>query len=504
MTAGEIRALAARAGVGPGIAVLDVGCGIGGPGRFLTRELGCGYLGVDFSASAVAIAREQAGDLPCRFAIAHAPPLPCRLVRRRAPARGDARRRGQGRAGPRDRRGARPGGRFAFTLEEGPPLTQAERAAMPDPDTVWLTPLDELATSLERAGLVVTWQEDHSRAHRATAQALADAYAADAAEITAQIGGRALDELLAAHRLWVEWLDAGRVRKLALVAERGGRSEVERQLGAGPGAADEDPAVGRRLQRLDVVARRRRRAGRSRSCGRPRCGSRSRPARRRPRRSRAGWGSGRPTATARLLREKVTTGPVAGGAVRGVRRPVAGLDDAGAVGGDGAEDLGGDPLGRHAAGGERGADRPHERLGSADVVVGVRGDAQPVERRRRRAGLRGRGRCRAGPRRRAGCRRRRGGRRAARRGARRPRPRRRARRGCARRAATRPARVAALRHQRVEHREDRRGADAGADRARPGRVPVPQDEVAARRGDLEHVADLHARRAGSGSRRPRA
>jgi hypothetical protein len=29
-----------------------------------------------------------------------------------------------------------------------------------------------------------------------------------------------VDELLAAHRLWVEWLDEGRVRKLALVSER--------------------------------------------------------------------------------------------------------------------------------------------------------------------------------------------------------------------------------------------------------------------------------------------
>jgi hypothetical protein len=91
---------------------------------------------------------------------------------------------------------------------------------MPDADTVWLAPLDEMATSLERAGLVVTWHEDHSRAHRAMAQGLAAAFAADAADIAAQIGRRALDELLAAHRLWVEWLDEGRVRKLALVAER--------------------------------------------------------------------------------------------------------------------------------------------------------------------------------------------------------------------------------------------------------------------------------------------
>jgi hypothetical protein len=36
------------------------------------------------------------------------------------------------------------------------------------------------------------------------------------------VGRRALDDLLAAHRLWIDWLDAGRVRKLALVANRAG------------------------------------------------------------------------------------------------------------------------------------------------------------------------------------------------------------------------------------------------------------------------------------------
>lgn len=220
MTAGEIRALATQAGIGPGVSVLDLCCGVAGPGRFLTRELGCAYLGLDASASAVALARERAGDLPCRFAVGQIPPLPTgpfdvvllletmlafedkdALVREIFPA-------------------LRPGGRFAFTFEEGPPLTAAERAAMPEADTVWLTPLEEMASTLERAGLVVTWQEDHSPAHRAVAQALAGAFAADAEEIAAQIGRRALDELLAAHRLWIEWLDEGRVRKLALVSER--------------------------------------------------------------------------------------------------------------------------------------------------------------------------------------------------------------------------------------------------------------------------------------------
>jgi SAM-dependent methyltransferase len=220
MTAGEIRAVAVRAGVGPGTSMLDLCCGVAGAGRFLTRELGGEYLGVDASASAVAIARERADDEPCRFVVARIPPLP---------------------AGPFDvvllletmlafkdkdalvcaiAAALRQGGRFAFTLEEGAPLTAAEGAAMPDADTVWLTPLDELATILDRAGLAVTWQDDHSHRHRAAAQALADAFAADAEAIAAAIGRRALDELLAAHRLWIEWLAAGRVRKLAMVAER--------------------------------------------------------------------------------------------------------------------------------------------------------------------------------------------------------------------------------------------------------------------------------------------
>jgi SAM-dependent methyltransferase len=221
MTAGEIRALAERAGVAPGVALLDLCCGVGGPGRFLTRELGCAYLGVDASASAVAIARKRADGLRCRFATAQVPPLPFRpvdvvllLETMLAFEDKDALARAIGAA-------LRPGGRFAFTLEEGRPLTTAERAAMPDADTVWLVPLDELTSSLERAGLAVTWQEDHSQAHRATARALADAFAADGEAIAAQIGRRALDELLAAHRLWIDWLGEGRVRKLALLAERG-------------------------------------------------------------------------------------------------------------------------------------------------------------------------------------------------------------------------------------------------------------------------------------------
>ena len=222
MTAGEIRALAERAGIGPGTTMLDLCCGIAGPGRFVTRELGGAYLGVDASAGAVAIARAQAAaeGLPCRFAVADVPPVPdgpfdavLLLETMLEIADKDALAAGIGAA-------LRPGGRFAFTLEAGAPFTVAERAAMPDSDTLSLTPFDTLTEALDRAGLAITWREDHTRAHLATARALAAAYAADGDAIAAQVGRRGLEDLLTAHRLWIDWLATGRVRKLALIAER--------------------------------------------------------------------------------------------------------------------------------------------------------------------------------------------------------------------------------------------------------------------------------------------
>jgi SAM-dependent methyltransferase len=220
MRADEIRALAERAGVAPGSSVLDLCCGVAGPGRFVTRELGCDYLGVDQSAGAIELARERAGALPCRFEVAQVPPLPTGtfdvvLLLETMLAFPEKEELLQGisiaLAG---------GGRFAFTLEEGSPLTASERDRMPDADTVWLTPLEEMRTLLERAGLVVRWHEDSSQSHRATADRLIEAFAADATDIASQIGRRALDDLLVAHRLWSEWLATGRVRKIAFVAEK--------------------------------------------------------------------------------------------------------------------------------------------------------------------------------------------------------------------------------------------------------------------------------------------
>ena len=223
--ASEIRALAERARIVAGTSVLDLCCGVAGPGRFLTRELGCSYVGVDSSASAVDIARRRARGLPCRFVVAQIPPLPA--------GRFEVVLLLETLLAFRDKetlvkaifRALSPGGRFAFTVEEGTPLTESERARMPDADTVWLTSLDELHALVAGAGLAVRWQEDWSRSHRAVAESLTDAYAADARAIASQIGRRALDELLAAHRLWSEWLTSGRVRTFAVVAERSPASD---------------------------------------------------------------------------------------------------------------------------------------------------------------------------------------------------------------------------------------------------------------------------------------
>jgi ubiquinone/menaquinone biosynthesis C-methylase UbiE len=218
--AAEVRTLAHRARVGPGVAVLDLCCGVAGPGRMITAESGCRYLGVDHSASALATARQRAGKLPCRFEQAHLPPLPggrfevvFLLEAMLAFPAKDA-------LAGEVARVLEPGGRFAFTVEEGQPLTQQERAQMPGANTVWPIELAELTGALRDAGLAVTWRQEQSSAHHAIATALLRCYRADSAQIAGQLGTQATAELITAHQLWSDWLGSGRVRKFAMVAEK--------------------------------------------------------------------------------------------------------------------------------------------------------------------------------------------------------------------------------------------------------------------------------------------
>jgi len=158
MRAAEVRRLAHQARVGPGVSVLDLCCGVAGPGRMITAESGCRYLGIDHCASALATARQLAGKLPCRFEQAHLPPLPegrfevvFLLETMLAFPDKDA-------LAGEVARVLEPGGRFAFTVEEGRPLTRQERARMPAADTVWPIELAELTGVLGNAGLAVTWR----------------------------------------------------------------------------------------------------------------------------------------------------------------------------------------------------------------------------------------------------------------------------------------------------------------------------------------------------------
>jgi SAM-dependent methyltransferase len=186
----------------------------------IAAESGCRYLGIDHSGSALAIARELASNLPCCFEQAHIPPLPRgrfevvflleamlafpdkdALTDEVAPV-------------------LEAGGRFAFTVEEGLPLTEQERALMPGADTVWPIQLAKLTGVLHEAGLTVTWRHEYSSSHQAIAAALLRCYRADSMQIAAQIGTRATADLITSHQLWTDWLGSGRVRKFAMVAEK--------------------------------------------------------------------------------------------------------------------------------------------------------------------------------------------------------------------------------------------------------------------------------------------
>ena len=226
MRASEIRTLAEQARIGPGVSVLDLCCGVAGPGRMITAESACDYLGVDCSERSLACASSLAGHLSCRFELAVIPPLPAGryevvLLLETMLAFPDKEALVGEVARVLD-----PGGRFAFTVEEGRPLSQQERTRMPGADTVWPIELADLTAMLRAAGFALTWRDECSSAHCAIATALHRGYLAESAQIARQIGTQATAELITAHRLWGDWLSSGRVRKFAIVAEKQGRASV--------------------------------------------------------------------------------------------------------------------------------------------------------------------------------------------------------------------------------------------------------------------------------------
>lgn len=219
-TARDVLSLAKQAGVGPNTDVLDLCCGAAGFGRFLTRTLGCRYVGVDRSVSAIALARERTADLPCRFVTATIPPIPAGgfdvvLLLETVLAFRDKDALAAGIAGA-----LRAGGRLACTVEAGPALDEAERAAMPRSETVWPVPLGEFTALLAAAGLTVTWVRDDSAQHVRVVDGLLAAFVANRSALTARLGDEAMTELMVTHTLWSRWIGTGRIRKFAVVAQK--------------------------------------------------------------------------------------------------------------------------------------------------------------------------------------------------------------------------------------------------------------------------------------------
>ena len=62
--------LAARMGLQPGMRLLDVGCGIGGPARYFAQHHGCHVTGVDLTGDYVRIARSLSDRMGLGDAVA--------------------------------------------------------------------------------------------------------------------------------------------------------------------------------------------------------------------------------------------------------------------------------------------------------------------------------------------------------------------------------------------------------------------------------------------------
>jgi sarcosine/dimethylglycine N-methyltransferase len=226
ISAGEILDLARASGVDARTRMLDLCCGSGGPALHLARQTGCRLVGVDRSPEAIYLARASAErqglDHRASFIIADAlcPPIDAAsfdavLLYETMLAFEDKRRLLRV-----VRELLRPGGRFGLTLEEGQPLSGAERRRVPEGEDVWLVPEREFRVLLNAADFQIRLMEDHTSAHAEVARRLAAAFRRDRAAIVAAVGAEAYNELVMAHERWAEWLNARRVRKLAVVAQR--------------------------------------------------------------------------------------------------------------------------------------------------------------------------------------------------------------------------------------------------------------------------------------------
>lgn len=225
ISAAEALALARDAAIGPRSHAVDLCCGSGGLTRLLAGTLGCTLVGIDRSQGAIKHAARQAEQYPhrrrLRFVVGDAtrPPVAGRFdvavvfeslhgIRDKRAVLGECRRL------------LHPGGRLLLTLETGEPLSQPERRSMAGGQELWLETESTLMRLLRHCGFECCSVWDLSAAHAAVAGRLARSFACHSAIVAAEMGQGFLDNAVAAHHLWEEWLRSGRAQKLALVAER--------------------------------------------------------------------------------------------------------------------------------------------------------------------------------------------------------------------------------------------------------------------------------------------
>jgi SAM-dependent methyltransferase len=166
--------LAQLAGIEAGLSVLDVGCGVGGPARYLAANHGCRVTGVDLSAPFIEAARYLTGRTGqadrVRFEVADALALPFGdgafdLVLLQHVAMNVANRPGFYRE---LRRVLPTGGRLAMfdvVLLEGEPYYPLPWARTPE--TSFLRTAEETLTLIEQAGFRPIAVRDDSEAARA-------------------------------------------------------------------------------------------------------------------------------------------------------------------------------------------------------------------------------------------------------------------------------------------------------------------------------------------------
>jgi SAM-dependent methyltransferase len=220
LTGSQVLHLAESSELTRNTTVLDLCCGAGGPALLLASATGCSILGVDRSAGAIALARASAhlGGLAADFLQAEVPP---KLERRFEVVNLFETMLAFPRKQPLLQSISElleDSGRFAFTFEEGEPLSVSERQAMPESATVHLTPREEMLHTLRETGFAVLHEDDLTASHAQVAWRLAEEYARREPEISSVIGQERVQSLIRGHRLWADWHHSGRSRKLAVVA----------------------------------------------------------------------------------------------------------------------------------------------------------------------------------------------------------------------------------------------------------------------------------------------